>query len=306
MSHGHTRIASKSSCIYCGRSDVPLTDEHIVPLSLGGQHVIENASCSECAKITTKFERDVAREMWGDARIHYDAPSRRKKQRPSHIVLHDPDDQRRKVKVPYSEYPAPIIFYTMNRAGLLEGMPNTLDISSMWQFSAVTDDAKAKNFEKRFGIKLTVRFRHVPESFARLIAKIGYGQILTSLDPGDFRPICLPYILGEQKNLSYIVGGRMQPAEPDTGMGYVLRTVGFGDESRLMLVAEVRLYANAHTPTYHVVVGDVVGRDRVAAVWQKIGDGEIDAYPAASSLNGIRPGQPHWMPQTWPLPFWTE
>ena len=71
MSHGPTRFSSKGRCIYCGRDDVNLTDEHVVPLSLGGQHVIEGASCSSCAKIATKFERDVAREMWGDARIHY-------------------------------------------------------------------------------------------------------------------------------------------------------------------------------------------------------------------------------------------
>jgi hypothetical protein len=278
-----------------------------VPLSLGGQHIIENGSCTECAKITTRFERDVARDMWGDARIHYDAPSRRKKKRPSHIVLHDPDDRGRKVNVPYSEYPAPIIFYTMNRAGLLEGMPEALDISSLWQFSAITDDEKAKGFEQKFGIKLTAKLRNFPVSFARLIAKIGYGQIVSCLDPADFRPICLPYILGARTNLSYIVGGRMQAAEPNAGMGYVLRTVGFGDANRLMLIAEVRLYANAHTPTYHVVVGDVIGRERVAVAWQKIGEGEVVQYSAAALSENRRPEErPPWMPQIWPLPFWTE
>ncbi len=73
-----------------------------------------------------------------------------------------------------------------------------------------------------------------------------------------------------------------------------------------MLVAEVRLHANAHTPTYHVVVGDVVGRDRVATVWQKIGDGDIAAYPAVLPVSGMRSEQPYWMPQTWPLPYWAQ
>jgi hypothetical protein len=40
--------------------------------------------------------------------------------------------------------------------------------------SGVHDDVKAKSFEKRFGINLTSKFRHVPESFARLLAKIAY------------------------------------------------------------------------------------------------------------------------------------
>src|ERR1700733_13961651 len=89
--HGPSRIPSKDKCIYCGKIEVELTDEHFLPLSLGGQHIIEKASCLECADITKKFEQDVARELWGDARISYNAPSRRKKQRPSHIKLEDPE-----------------------------------------------------------------------------------------------------------------------------------------------------------------------------------------------------------------------
>jgi 5-methylcytosine-specific restriction endonuclease McrA len=68
MSHGPTKYPPKSHCIYCGKNGVPLTDEHIVPFSLGGQHILQNASCLECADITKKFEQDVARELWGDAR----------------------------------------------------------------------------------------------------------------------------------------------------------------------------------------------------------------------------------------------
>jgi 5-methylcytosine-specific restriction endonuclease McrA len=110
MSHGPSRIPSKDKCIYCGKIEVELTDEHFLPLSLGGQHIIEKASCLECADITKKFEQDVAREMWGDARISYNAPSRRKKQRPRYIKLQDPERSGRTVKVPYSEYPAALIF----------------------------------------------------------------------------------------------------------------------------------------------------------------------------------------------------
>ncbi|RUL68413.1 HNH endonuclease [Dyella choica] len=81
MTNGPTRIPSKGLCIYCGRSGLRLTDEHILPYFIGGQHVIEEASCDDCAKITTKFELDVGRELWGDARIAFNAPSRRKKEK---------------------------------------------------------------------------------------------------------------------------------------------------------------------------------------------------------------------------------
>jgi HNH endonuclease len=300
MSHGHTRIASRGACIYCGARGVVLTDEHVIPLSLGGQHILEDASCRSCANITTKFERDVARDMWGDARNSYNVASRRKRERKTHIVLTDPADPTRRVKVPYADYPAAMVFYKMGPAGLLEGMPHTVDVSTQWQLVAVTDDIKAKDFQAKFGMPLTARFRHMPESFARLLAKIGYCNLLTILDPGDFRPICLPYILGERKNPSYVVGGALEIAESEA-VGYRLDVVGFGSAERMMLVTEIRLFANAGTPTYHVVVGDVIGNEKVVAMLTKAGamiTVEPITLPAASGDKSE-----HWMPNVWPLPF---
>jgi hypothetical protein len=300
MSHGPTRIPTKGRCIYCGRADVKLTDEHFLPLSLGGQHVIEKASCHSCADITKKFEQHVARDMWGDARNSYGAPSRRKASRPTHITLTDPDQPIRTVRVPYKEYPAPLIFYKMHRAGLLEGLPENVDISNLWQFIAVMDDARAKAFEEKFGVKLTARFRNVPESFGRLLAKIGYGQILCSFEPWEFRPFCVPYILGHKRNLSFIVGGTHDIPAP-LPFGYNLSTIAFGDFNRLLLVAEIRLYANAHTPLYHVVVGDVLGRENVAAAIQKL-DGQTTILSPHAFIGGATKPD-HWFPRVWPLPL---
>ena len=43
MTHGHTRIQSRGVCIYCGTRDGVLTDEHVVPLSLGGSRSARGA-----------------------------------------------------------------------------------------------------------------------------------------------------------------------------------------------------------------------------------------------------------------------
>ena len=238
--------------------------------------------------------------MWGDARNSYNAPSRRRKTRPSHITLRDPDDPIRAVRVPYKEYPAPLIFYKMHRAGQLEGLPENVDISSAWHLVAVMDENKAKAFEQKFGIKLTAKFRHMPESFGRLLAKIGYGQILCAFDPWEFRPLCLPYILGQKRNVSYIIVGSHDIPDP-ISVGYNLTTVAFGDHSRIFLVAEIRLYANAHTPVYHVVVGDVLGDENVAAALRKL-DGETTVLSPRSFMSNARPPD-HWFPRVWPLPL---
>lgn len=302
MSDGHTRIEGRGACIYCGCIDRRLTDEHILPLSLGGVHILEKASCLSCADITKRFEQEVARGLWGDARIAYNAPSRRRKERASHIVVSDPDVPTRRFKVPYSEYPAGLVFYQMFRAGILEGMPSDLDISGRWQMKVIMDDAKAKEFEKKYSTKPTIKFKHVPDSFGRLIAKIGYGQILTMLAPEDFFPICLPYILGTKPNVSYVVGGRFEIEEPVAEKGYVLKTMAFGDFNRLVLIAEVRLYANSHTPTYHVVVGDVLGREKILDVMKKLGPGEMVMASSISVSNEEANTSGHWMPKQWPLP----
>jgi hypothetical protein len=183
-------------------------------------------------------------------------------------------------KVPYSEYPAAMVFYKMQRAGLLEGMPDAVDMSAAWQLVAIHDDIKAKVFMERYGMKVPSRFRHVPDSFARLLAKIGYCHMLTILEPTDFRPVCLPYILGEKRNPSYIVGGTFDVAPPDPHNGYVLNTLGFIETGRMMLLAEIRLFSNLHTPIYHVVVGDVRGAGSVEALLKKLGPLRLPAREA--------------------------
>lgn len=296
MSHGHTRIPSRGFCIYCGTREGRLTDEHVVPFSLGGQHILEGASCDDCADVTKKFEQDVAREMWGAPRNSYGAPSRRKAKRPKHIWLADPDRPDEKVKVPFNEYPAAMVFYKMGKAGLLEGLPDSVDVSSAWQLVAIHNKERADAFRAKYGIRPTSKFRHVPQSFGRLLAKIGYCHMLVSLEPQDFRPICLSYILGKP-NPSYVVGGSMADLPADKDLGYTLRTACFGTAECLMLLAEVRLYANNGTPIYHVVVGDVTGREQVAAMVEKLGpDTKVD--------EGFERGGGHMTPRMWPLPFW--
>ena len=162
--------------------------------------------------------------------------------------------------------------------------------------------SRLKDFEMKYSCKPTIKFKHVPDSFGRLLAKIGYGHTLTMLEPSDFYPACVSYILGAEKNISYIVGGRFELDEPVVGKGYVLRTMGFGDSNRLVLMAEVRLYANAQTPTYHVVVGDVIGRDKVTEVIRKLEPGDFVSCDSISVLKDDAKSSSHWMPNQWPLP----
>lgn len=267
MVRGPAYFPSKGVCIYCGAKDRPLRNEHVVPYSLGGTHVIRNASCPTCENITKIFEQKVARDLWGDARTSFRQPTRRKKERRPYIEMLD-DTGRGFKKIPSGEYPAGFVFYKMGPCGFLQGLPESKDISSSWQFVVVDDEERRENFIKKYGKHLAIRFRHVPDDFARMLAKIAYCQVLTRLDPGEFYPLILPYIMGTKKNPSYLVGS--VDGVPEAGNGYRLTTMYGEHGQNLILMAEVRLYANSPAPTYQVVVGYVSGSDASKRVIDKI------------------------------------
>lgn len=300
MAHGPTSYASKGICIYCGNSDEMLTDEHIVPYGLGGQHVLKKASCQSCNKVTTKFEEEVLRRLWKDARTSYGAPTRRKQKRArsTHISMIIPGTTKL-LQVPATEYPAAIVFYEMGQAGALAGLYSSVDTSHFWGLVEITDQQKLAAFRLRYRTEPTMQLAHVPQSFARMVAKIAYGQVLTSLDPGDFRPYCLPFILGTRNNLSHIVGSNKGGEEPMIpGIGYRLRTYAFGKADHMFLVAEVRLLADNGTPVYHVLVGDVVGGANVARLKGKLAGTDeivIEGWPLVGDDR-----LPFWCPKVWP------
>ena len=268
MAHGPAYFPTKGQCIYCAATGVPLNDEHVVPYALGGTTVLRKASCAKCEDITKKFEQQVARELWGDARTSYGAPTRRKRERKDHIERSDPVNRERKYLVPAVEYPAGFIFYKMGPCGFLRGLSGDVDISGAWQLVVIDDGLRRDAFFQKYGHHHTIKFRHVPDAFGRLLAKIAYCQVLTALDPGDFRPLILPYITGEEKNLSHLVGSK--DGQLETGLGYRLTTLYAEFADRMLLMVEARMYANSQAPTYEIIVGDVSGTEETQRAKDKL------------------------------------
>jgi len=74
-----TRYIGK--CIYCG-SEENLTDEHVVPYGLNGPWKLLKASCANCSKITSVFERFVLRSQFMLPRAALKLPKYHPKKRP--------------------------------------------------------------------------------------------------------------------------------------------------------------------------------------------------------------------------------
>lgn len=65
--------------------------------------------------LTKRFEQQVARDLWDDARTSFNQPTRRMKERKTHIEVPGVNGRGRKSLIPAGEYPAGFVFYKMGR-----------------------------------------------------------------------------------------------------------------------------------------------------------------------------------------------
>src|ERR1700674_474582 len=91
-------------CIYCGSTE-NLTDEHVLPLALGGTDLLRDGSCLSCNAATAEIERRVRNAGWRGPRGVPGRPPRHKKRQPTTM----PAEVRRggewlEVDLPITEY----------------------------------------------------------------------------------------------------------------------------------------------------------------------------------------------------------
>jgi hypothetical protein len=253
--------------IYCGTASEPLTDEHIIPLGLAGEHVLPRSSCKECARVTGRFEGVVLRTIFGDIRMRNQFPTRRRKQRPKQRPINTESGTK---LVPTTEYPAPYVVYQFGKCGLLLDAPPGLILPhhNVSLISDPTHDA-FKTKHKWDGL---LGFNFQPDPFRRMILKIGHGFAVAGLGLSTFRPMAIPYFMEDGKNLSYLVGQNENKEPMDsahlhkTRVSLALRP----QVGRWLVIAEIRLFAGADTPTYHAVVGDFERPADVGAILENL------------------------------------
>src|SRR5271167_1309452 len=113
-------------CIYCGAHGpgVELTDEHVVPYSLGSNAYLKDASCRDCADITKKFEQHVARNIYGHLRIHLGIQTRHVRERPTELPVRViKEGVESHVVLPINEHPFFLILPVWDTPGMLRAEP---------------------------------------------------------------------------------------------------------------------------------------------------------------------------------------
>lgn len=255
-----THSAPIGHCIYCGKTD-SLTDEHVIPLSLGGNYILDKSSCKRCAAITGRFEGGITRGFMYEARVAGNFPTRRPKERPTHLpLLHGAGaEEKNRIDVPASEHPGFMHLPLLRKAGALEGREHSVGLT-IEGFETLFFGQHPQETLSRLGstdLQVTARYRG--SEFARLLAKIAYCSAVASFGPLDrARVPVLPLILGKADDASHWLGSANFTLNVD--LEKPLHSVGFSSEadpqdvSRAFLVVRVRLFSGSGATGYEVVV----------------------------------------------------
>lgn len=262
-------------CIYCGETKLPasegrFTDEHVIPLALGGNLVLQEASCKRCAKIINReIETPVLDHEWGNLRAKRDFPTRnkqrRKRKKLAAISVTTTDGSP--LSIPLAEHSTPTVMYKFGEARILSGLGPGID-DLRWTPTIITSHDEEVEMQRRFPKwdKLH-RLKMQPYPFARLLAKIAHSYVVAEYGIA-FTPFVLDIILGRSTDYFLTVGGSwdIQPAVP--GGDHVINiSMRVMKPAYILILGEIRLFSQIESPSYHVVVGeiDLKNPDHVAA-----------------------------------------
>src|SRR5579863_8870477 len=80
-------ILEGSHCLWCGRNDVPLDEDHIFPRAIGGTKELWVPSCRRCQTVISKLEVEAARQSNYSFFCVTHGPAGRDKRRPASGVI---------------------------------------------------------------------------------------------------------------------------------------------------------------------------------------------------------------------------
>ena len=245
-------------CIYCGSTVAPLRDEHTVPYGLNGKSVLKEASCLQCADITSAFETIVLRETLFAARAALGAKTRHRKQRdqkhPMYIVI---DGQERRIEAPWQEHWKVIPLPVFEPPAFLDGRNydggiKAHEVEIGWvgespQEIAILHNAEDILLKMRSGLR-------VATAFAKVVAKIAYSSAVLEFGlSGIEEAFIVPAILGKSDDLGKWVGCDRQRI---MGTSYNLWHTKL-ELTRGIILARVKLFARADGTEYVAVVGRI-------------------------------------------------
>ena len=206
-----------AACVYCGsRND--LTDEHIVPLNLGGKTKIPNGSCKKCAEVTKKFEQTVARTMFGAFRIKMNAPTRHPKDRPKQIeFVTIINGTRTKKALEPSAHPGSYALPAFEIPQIVtRDTAQAPHINDIWTWPAPDEIDKVFSPLLPKGAQGIIGAVNV-NAFVRFLAKMSHCNCAAMYGSESFIPLLTSLIVGNSTEFADYIGGSTVPSAVRTG-----------------------------------------------------------------------------------------
>jgi hypothetical protein len=246
-------------CIYCGSTE-NLTDEHVLPLALGGTDMLRDGSCLTCNAVTAEVESRVLNVCWKGLRWVTGMPTRHKKRQPTTM----PAEVRRggewlEVDLPITEYTGTAGFPVFSEPAVLHtGQPDDLVVRSIFTVTGVAggEDPSVSPATRARAKSYRVPVLYEPKAIARMVAKIAHGYAVDFFGLDAFVPYLTTAILGQTDDIGRWVGtpGGSLFGEP-ADRGHRIRVGTY--EDTVGIIAGVHLFADAGTPEYLAVVGEL-------------------------------------------------
>lgn len=254
---GDIPLGDIGRCIYCGATE-GLGTEHLIPLSLGGRHVLRRASCKACERATNRWETKISRGSFLPFRTILGMPTRRPAERPTSFpakVMRGEEWSEENLDL--TQYTAVAPFPKLPEPGAIAGRPLTDKVQTHGAIgiTVIANDGRDRHPARRAGVDaIETAIAYEPVAWMRMMAKIGWGFTVAQYGLDAVEPAIVGAILGTDHNVAHYVGMLNGwtlfdgPAESDLQV-----CVAVIQDGRVL--SGIRLFSHQGAPEYVVVVG---------------------------------------------------
>lgn len=199
-----------NACVYCGstnyreKDDRRLGDEHVIPESLGGNLILEQAACENCERRVNLFEQPILKSVLYAPHVFLGLRRKKRKRGEETITVHaSVNGKDIKLTLPLKRMPVMLFFITMNSPGILVGRPSGLpSMNGVWM---------KPFFKEGPGIPRGIKSMASPvldtHKFVQFLAKIAHCYAVSVLGSA-FTPLLPEMILADAQPPNFdLIGG---------------------------------------------------------------------------------------------------
>lgn len=251
----HEALATIGCCMYCRAPAIGR--EHAIPRGLNGVYTLEQASCRDCERVTSRLEGELLRGPLLPIRIVLDLYTKDPADRPRSLpgIVRMPDGTSRRLLIPIEAHPTPLALPLLFGPPYLLGETRPMQMRGEQWTRQFTDPSATERYLASLGaVEIQLGSVIDPTPLIRLVAKIAYCFAVAHVGLDGFTELFLPGVAGATttlESLSPYVGGLPMPAPAEDELHVV--TVEISDAG--LIVVAVRLLARFGAPTYVAVVG---------------------------------------------------